>query len=375
MSNPVAKILFFIAEDWFVCSHWLPLIRGAKNAGYDVVVVTNVQKHGHEIMQLGVKVIPLNIARRSVNPLAALITIKALISIYLSERPTLSHHVALKPMLLGSIAAMVARVPHRINWVAGMGWLFIANGLKAAILQKTVKKLLSVFLVPSRVIVENVDDQSIMLGLGIKPADISIVRGAGVDTRTFSPKVPPLSPIKIVLPARMLWDKGVSEFVSAARCLKSDGVNALFILVGGCDNGNPASIPEIQLKSWEQDGIVEWWGRREDMPQVLQAAHIVCLPSYREGLPKALLEAASCGKPIVTTDVPGCREVVQHGYNGLLVAARDSEGLAHAMRQLITSESMRERMGKAGRELVLQEFSEEHIVDNVLKIYKHLLNA
>ncbi len=374
MSKKSLKILYFIAEDWFVCSHWQPLLKGAKDAGYEVVVVTNVQAHAREIESLGAKLIPLNIARRSVNPLAALKTIKTLVSIYISEKPTISHHIALKPMLLGSIAAAIAGIPHRVNWVAGMGWLFIANGFKATILKGVVKKLFAVFLAPTQVIVENEDDKSIMLDLGVKPFHVSIVRGAGVDTDVFSPKPNASSSITVLLPARMLWDKGVGEFVSAAKFLKSEGVNAVFVLVGGCDAGNPASIPETQLEEWEQQGLVEWWGRREDMPNVLAMAHIVCLPSYREGLPKALLEAASAGKPIVTTDVPGCREVVEHGYNGLLVPAKDSGSLANAIRGLIENSSMRQRMGQAGRELVLREFSQEHIIENVLQIYRHLLN-
>ncbi len=177
----------------------------------------------------------------------------------------------------------------------------------------------------------------------------------------------------VLLPARMLWDKGVAEFVEAATQLKSRGMLARFVLVGEPDIENPASVPEHQLISWQKDGVVEWWGRREDMPQVLKQSHIVCLPSYREGLPKSLLEAASCGRPIVTTDVPGCREIVHDGENGILVEARNSTALADALARLLADRELRKWMGRRGRERVLNEFSQEIVVAQVLAIYHEAL--
>ncbi|MCB5187688.1 glycosyltransferase family 4 protein [Methylobacillus caricis] len=375
MVNTKPKILFFIAEDWFACSHWLPLITGTKLAGFDVVLVTNVTNHEGELEQLGIRVIPLNIVRRSLNPFSAILTVYRLATIYRKERPEICHHIAIKPMLLGSIAAALTKVRHRVNWVAGLGWLFISQGWFALFLKRGVTKVFSHLLKSTEVIVENGDDAAVMQGMGMRPSHITLIRGAGVDTRVFAPQArDEKPPIVVVLPARMLWDKGIGEFVEAAAMLKAEKIDARFVLVGGTDAGNLASIAEAQLRTWQALGHIEWWGRRDDMPKVLEQANIVCLPSYREGLPKALLEAASSGKPIVTTNVPGCREVVQDGYNGILVPAKDAIKLAEALRRLILDHVMRQRMGHAGREMVLKEFSQEYIVRKVLSVYKRLIN-
>ena len=204
------------------------------------------------------------------------------------------------------------------------------------------------------------------------PARLRLIRGAGVNIQTFYPKVPPFGPVVIVLVARMLWDKGVGEFVEAAHYLTKEGVNARFVLVGDPDPANPASIPEATLRNWQGQHGVEWWGRREDMPAVLQGAHIACLPSYREGLPKSLLEAAACGLPIVTTDAPGCREVVRDGVNGLLVPVRDSAALATALGKLIGDPALRRRMGEQSRLLAESEFGQEAIIAQTLAVYREV---
>ncbi|MFJ5445048.1 glycosyltransferase family 4 protein [Methylobacillus methanolivorans] len=369
------KIIFFIAEDWFACSHWLPLLSSTKLNGFEVVLITNVTSHLSELERHGIRVVPLNIVRQSLNPLSALRTIYRLVKIYRTEQPDICHHIAIKPMLLGSIAAALVNVKHRVNWVAGLGWLFISQGWLPSLLKRSVTKVLGFLLKSTAVIVENGDDAAVMQGIGVPLSHITLIRGAGVDARIFSPKQKESeSPVVVVLPARMLWDKGVGEFVEAAALLKAEQLDVRFVLVGGTDIGNPASITEAQLQTWQASEHIEWWGRREDMPKVLEAADIVCLPSYREGLPKALLEAAASGKPIVTTDVPGCREVVINEYNGLVVAEKSAEKLAIALRRLITDSALRHRMGQAGRELVLQEFSQEIIVGKVLSVYERLIN-
>lgn len=366
------KILFFVTEDWFVCSHWLPLIEGAKNAGFQVVVVTRTNKHAERILQHGVRLIPFEISRRGSNVFREFKTILRLMEIYRKERPDIVHHVAMKPMLYGSLVSHLLRVPHTVNWVAGMGWLFVSNNWRAKILQVVVQRVLGMLLRGSLVIVENKDDQAIIASTGVAVQHIHLVRGAGVNTLLYSPSPEPKGVPLVVLPARMLWDKGVGEFVEAATQLKNQGVNARFVLVGEPDMENPASVPEHQLLAWDKEGVVEWWGRREDMPQVLAQSHIVCLPSYREGLPKSLLEAASCGRPIVTTDVPGCREIVHDGDDGLLVEARNVSALADALAKLLANPEMRQRMGQRGRKRVLSEFSQESIVTQVLALYREM---
>lgn len=374
MKHCKPKILFFVTEDWFVCSHWLPLIQGAGNAGFEVIVVTRVKKHADMIIQQGAKLVPFEISRRGSNIFHELNTIFQLFKIYRKERPDIVHHVAMKPMLYGSLVAHLVRIPHTVNWVAGMGWLFTSNQWKAKTLSTVVRKILGALLRQTVVIVENKDDHAIVADAGVASQDIHLVRGAGVDTRLYCPSPEPDGIPVIVLPARMLWDKGVAEFVEAARQLQQRGVHARFVLVGEPDPENPASVSESQLLDWQKGGCVEWWGRREDMPDVLAQSHIVCLPSYREGLPKSLLEAASCGRPIVTTDVPGCREIVCDGDNGLLVEVRNPVALADALEKLLFDAELRQRMGQRGRERVLNEFSQEQIVAHVLTIYRETLS-
>jgi glycosyltransferase involved in cell wall biosynthesis len=254
-----------------------------------------------------------------------------------------------------------------------MGWLFISNTWRAKILRIVVRKVLGMLLHGTTVIVENKDDQAVIADIGVAAQHLHLIRGAGVDTLLYAPSPEAESAPLVVLPARMLWDKGVGEFVEAAIQLKSRGVNARFVLVGEPDEENPTSVSEHQLVNWQKNAVVDWWGRREDMPQVLAQSHIVCLPSYREGLPKSLLEAASCGRPIVTTDVPGCREIVRDGDNGLLVEVCNSTALTDALAKLLADPELRQQMGRRGRERVMNEFSQERIVAQVLALYREAI--
>lgn len=369
-----AKILFFVTEDWFVCSHWLPVILGAKAEGYDVVVVTRANRHAGIIRQHGARVIPFELSRRGSNLFREIAAIRKLLGIYREEKPEIVHHVAMKPMLYGSLVAHLLRVPHTVNWVAGMGWLFVSDTRQAKLLQTLVRRVLGMLLRGTSVIVENKDDREIIAGLGVKAEDIRLVRGAGVDTSMYAPCPQADGVPLVVLPARMLRDKGVVEFVEAARQLRQRGVHARFVLVGEPDPENPASVPEEQLIEWQQEGAVEWWGRSENMPQVYAQSRIVCLPSYREGLPKSLLEAASCALPVVTTNVPGCRDIVRDGDNGVLVEARNAGALADALGKLLANPKLCLQMGQRGRERVLQEFSQERIVSQVLSLYREVLS-
>jgi glycosyltransferase involved in cell wall biosynthesis len=326
-----------------------------------VVVVTRTNKHAEMILQHGARVIHFDISRRGSNLFREFATILRLAGIYRKEKPDIVHHVAMKPMLYGSLVAHLVRVPHTINWVSGMGWLFVSGTRRAKIMQIAVRKALGILLRGTAVIVENPDDEAIISSLGVADRHIHLVRGAGVDTVLYAPSPEPEGVLQVVLPARMLWDR-------------QRGVKARFVLVGEPDTENPASVPMEQLLAWQKEGVVEWWGRREDMPRVLMNSHIVCLPSYREGLPKSLLEAASCGRAIVTTDVPGCREIVRDGDNGLLVEARNATALADALSRLLDNPALRHKMGQCGRERVLDEFSQERIVAQVLTLYREVLS-
>ncbi len=374
MSRP--KLLYFITEDWYFCSHRLPLALAAQGAGYDVAVVTNVNEHGEAIRQAGIRLIPLNLSRRGMNPLSELAMLVRLIVLYRKEEPDLVHHVAMKPVIYGSLAARLSGVPRVVNALAGLGYVFTSDQLTASLLRPVIgsafKRLLN-----SRstcLILQNNDDRAMFIRRRfINDARIRLIRGSGVDTAVFSPTPEPPGIPVVMLSSRMLWDKGIKEFVEAARQLKARGAEARFVLVGDTDTHNPTAISNEQLIAWHTEGVIEWWGLRDDMPAVLAQANIVCLPSYREGLPKVLLEAASCGRPIVTTDTPGCREVVRNGENGLLIPVRSTLELADAIQNLIANPELRQKMGLRGREIVMSEFAVEKVVSETMAVYEELL--
>ena len=371
--NTPPRILFVVTEDWYFVSHRLALAVAAQAAGFEVVVATRVGRHGEAIRAAGIRLVPFGLARSYGNPLREIL---ALVRLYRRERPDIVHHVALKPIVYGAVAAWLARVPAQVNAVVGLGWLFTSTKGVMRLIRPAARWILASLLRMrgSLTIVQNPDDRALLVRSHLPESRIRLIRGAGVDTTVFAPAPEPAGPVCIVLAARMLWDKGVGEFVEAARLIRQAGVQARFALVGDPDNDNPASVPEATLRGWHGQDGVEWWGRRDDMPSVYQAAHIACLPSYyREGLPKVLLEAAACGRPLVTTDAPGCREVVQDGDNGILVTPRDAQSLARAMRKLIEDEKLRHAMGKRGREIMLKDFSSEQVVRETLAIYRELV--
>lgn len=371
--NP--KLLFVVTEDWYFVSHRLALAQAALKAGFDVSVATRVRLHGAEIEHAGIHLIPIKLRRKSANPYSELMAIAELISIYRRERPDIVHHVAMKPILYGSIAAWLTGVRNVINAIAGMGYIFVSSSSSARVIRWVVKKAFRILFSRenSKVIVQNADDLNFLQeNLNIKAANLVLIRGAGVDTRKFIASPEPDGRIIVVLPARMLWDKGVGEFVEAARILREQGSDARFILAGGLDEANPAAIPTEKLSEWNQHADVEWWGHSESMADIYAQSHIICLPSYREGLPKALLEAAASGRPIVTTDVPGCREIVIDGHNGLLVPVKDGQALAKALGRLIADKELRVKMGSHGREMVETEFSEQRVFDQTLVLYRQL---
>jgi len=370
------KLLFLVTEDWYFYSHRLPLAREAQRNGYSVVVATRVQEHGQRILAEGFKLIPIGMQRRSKNPFRELSALIELIRVYKSERPDIVHNIAIKPVIYGSLAALFARVPRVINAIAGMGYVFTSKSIRAKSLRPFIKLALKFLLNRSttRTIFQNPDDQNMLVQEGIVRRERTmLIRGSGVDPQTYLPTPEPTGLVTIVLASRMVWDKGIKEFVEAARMLKADRINARFVLVGDTDHGNFAAVPTAQLEIWNKSGIVEWWGKRDDMPRIFAASHIVCLPSaYGEGIPKVLIEAASCGRPIVTTDAPGCREIVRNNENGLLVPVRDHVALARALRMLIDDSSLRTQMGARGRELVLKEFTIEKVVGETVSLYKSL---
>ncbi len=366
------KLLFLVTEDWYFVSHRLPLAVAAREAGFGVVVVTRVREKVAAIAAAGIRVIPFEMNRGGMNPLRELATLFRLWLLYRRERPDIVHHVALKPVLLGGLAARLAGVRAVVSAVAGLGFLY-SGDRRAPRAARLLRWLLPSLIGRGRAIAQNPEDAAMLADCGVASFRIRLICGAGVDTTCFSPQPEPPGLPLVVLPARMLRDKGVAEFVAAARDLRDQGVRARFALVGAPDAANPACISETELRAWAAEGVVEWWDHRDDMRAVYAACHVVCLPSYREVLPKALLEAAACGRPIVATDAPGCREIVRDGDNGLLVPVRDAAALAAALRRLLEDGGLRRDMGARGRELAVAAFSVEQVVSETLALYRELL--
>jgi glycosyltransferase involved in cell wall biosynthesis len=373
------RLLLFVVNDvGFFLSHRLPLAMAAKEHGFQVCVATPPGDGVEQVKAFGIRHFMVPLSRSGANPFAELLTILKLYRLYRRLRPSLVHHVTIKPVLYGTLAARLAKVPAVVNAISGLGFVFLARGWLSALIRGAV--LTSYRWLFSRkclwVIVQNHDDYHYLLDEGcLRKEKIELIRGSGVDLAHFSVHPEPQQLPLVVLPARMLWDKGVGEFVTAARQLKYQGVKARFALVGGIDLNNPKSVPARQLAAWARQRDIEWWGNRQDMAEIFTQANIICLPSYREGLPKVLLEAAASGRCIVTTDVPGCREVVMEGENGLLVPARESEPLAKALKRLIEHPELRNTMGYKGRTMAESDFAIEQVIEKHMSIYQRALET
>lgn len=375
MSVPT-RILYVVNDAGFFLSHRLPLAQAAHANGYEVHVATPEDEASKTISSHGYKFHTVFIDRRSMRPLGEFKTFLSLYRLYGNIRPDIVHQVTIKPVIYGGLAARLARVPAVVSALTGLGHIFVDRSRRAKIVRLLVKIGLR-FAVNHRnsiTIFQNLDDRELFIAEGlISASKTRLVKGSGVDMTHFRPAQEAQGIPLVVLASRMLWNKGIGVFMQATTQLRNC-VHARFALVGDTDPGNPEAIPASQLAVWKGEGVVEFWGRRTDMIDVFRQAFVVCLPSYYgEGVPKVLIEAAACGRPIVTTDTPGCREIVRHGINGLLVPPRDATALASALRRLIEDPELRRRMGRAGREIAVAEFSLEKVVSETLAVYKKLL--
>lgn len=367
------KLLFVVSGAKFFFSHRLALAKAAQKIGYEVHVATPPNEFTDRIVAEGLQHHPIYLDRGGLNPVKDIFSVFSLWRLYRRLRPDIVHHVTVKPILYGSIAARWSKVPAIVNAFTGLGFVFIDQSAKIKFLRRLLargfkygfklKKMCAIF--------QNTDDRDQFVKAEIIRAENCVlIRGSGVSMSLFAPTKESDEKVLIVLAARMLWDKGILEFVEAASYLKNKNVNARFALIGGIDEANPTAVNEKQLHQWVSEGIIEWWGERHDMPAIMQQAHVVCLPSYREGLPRVLVEAAASARPIVATDTPGCRDVVCHGENGFLVPVKNSEALAEALEALIRSPQLRYEMGLKGRELIEREHALERIIDQTLAVYQ-----
>ena len=376
----LTSILFLVTEDWYFVLHRLPIARAARQAGYRVLIATQLSTHREMLEAEGFEVIPMVWQRSSMNPLVAWREIHQIHSIYRRCRPDIVHHIALKPSLYGSIAARWSGTGRVVNNLAGLGQAFCSTGLFAALIRTgLVFAFRRLFRGRQKcTIVENEDDLAFLVDRIGLPADQAIlIRGIGVDEQRYTCSEEQKDTVPaVVMVSRLLWPKGVQELVDAGQLLAERGIHVVIRLVGKPDEASRLSVPEQQLREWQAKGVIEWPGYLEDIPAVWRDAAVAVLPSYyREGIPRSLLEAAASCRPVVTTDMPGCREIVEDGVNGLLVRPRDTVALADALERLIVSPKLRATMGKAGRERVLQYFTERRVVEQTLTVYRTLLET
>lgn len=370
------RLLFVVNNPAFFMSHRVPVALAAQRAGYDVHVATMDGPAVADIEALGMTHHAIPMTRSGKHPLQELGTLLALLRLFRHVRPQVVHLVTIKPVLYGGIAARLARVPGMVAAISGLGFVFLSNSLKMRLVRAVVARLYRLALGHrnSRVIFQNGADRDLLKSLGaVRDEQVVLIRGAGVDLDLCRAlPEPPAPPVVVTMVARLLRDKGVQEFVQAARLLRERGVPVTMRLVGGVDAGNPASATPAEVEAWQREGCVEALGERADVPQLYADSHIAVLPSYREGLPKSLIEAAACGRAVVTTDVPGCRDAIDPGKTGLLVPVRDPQALADAIARLAGDATQRQAMGAAGRALAEREFSIERVARIHVDLYDTL---
>lgn len=368
------KIVLFANTDWYLWNFRRSLAVALRDAGHDVLLISPDGPYGEKLRALGLRWQKLPMNRRSLNPLREARLLWHLLRLFRKERPALVHGFTIKCAVYGSLAARFARVPARVNAVAGMGYVFISDSWKARVLRPLVSTLLKLALggTNARLILQNPDDVALFARSRlVDAAQVRLIPGSGVDCSRFLPDPDHFAGarLRVLLPARLLWDKGLAEYVQAARLLHAEGRPIDFLLAGDPDPGNPAAVPEAEVREWVREGLVQWLGHVDDMPALLRSVDIVALPSYREGLPKGLIEAAASGCALVTTDVPGCREVVTHEVDGLLVPVRDGDALAKGIARLQEDPPLRARLAEAGRRKALEQFDERIVVARTLDVY------
>lgn len=373
-------LLMLVTEDWYFCLHRLEIARAARAAGYRVLIATQLSDCREKIEREGLELLPMRWSRASLNPLHALSEILQTARILRRCRPDLVHLVALKPSLYGGIAALLTGTRPVVYNLAGLGSAFSAQGPGARLIRGVLETAFRLLFRRrhSCTIVENSDDREfLMRRIGLPPRQAILIRGIGVDQHRFDYSDEPETAVPVItLVSRLLWPKGIGELVEAGRLLRARGLAFRIQLVGMPDPQSRLSVPESQLRAWQEQDEVVWLGYREDIPAIWRQSSIAVLPSYyREGIPRSLLEAASCGRAIVTTDMPGCREIVEHGRNGLLVPPRDVQALADALEKLLRDAPLRAAMGRAGHAMVLQDFTQEYVIEQSLVVYKQLLHG
>ena len=374
------KILLFANTAWYLYNFRRSLAKGLLDAGHEVVLVSPPDEYGQKLLSIGLRWLPAPMQRRSVNPLRELLLLRWLTRLMQAERVELVHSFTVKCAIYGSISARLAGVPARVNAIAGMGYVFTRNDARARALRVVANTMMRVALGGPgvRLVLQNEDDLAAFEAVGfLDKSFMRLIPSSGVDCQRFSPsqRVPRHDGFCVLLAARLLWDKGLAEYADAARQVLASGRKVRFLLAGSPDVGNPTSVPEDAVKAWQASGVLQWLGHVDDMAALLKTVDAVVLPSYREGLPKGLIEAGACALPLVTTDVPGCREVVTDGVDGLLVPVRDATALANAIARLYDDPDLCAQLGRAARKKVMSLYDEHIVIADTMAIYEELRPA
>ena len=379
--NPM-KIAFFANTDWYLYNFRLTSALRLQSLGVEVVMVSPPGDFGARFAGHGIRWLTLPMDRASLNPVRETWLLGQLVRLLQRERPDLLHNFTVKCAVYGSVAARLSTVPAIVNAVAGLGYVFTADHAKARMLRPVVTTLMRRTLANgnSRIILQNPDDADAFAKLRLAaPEKIRLIRSSGVDTERFRPVVredDPYRPLKVLLAARLVWEKGIREYVDAAIQLRAQGRKIELLLAGTPDAGNPRSVLRHEVEAWHRDGLLQWLGHVEDMAQLLGQVDVMALPSYyREGVPKSLIEGAACGLALITTGLPGCREVVtEHGVDGLRVEPRCAKSLAEALAQLDDDRSLLRRLGLQAREQALRNFDERIVIQKTIDVYGELLS-
>ena len=370
------KVVFFANTDWYLYNFRLDLARHLAAQGVEVVMMSPPGDYGERLEQEGFRWIPLPMERRSLNPVQELRLLKFIRDVYRRERPDAVHNFTIKSVVYGGLAARSVGIRCRIHAVTGLGHVFVSRTLRARLLRPLVKRLLKAALrgSHSRLVVQNPDDRQLFVDLKlIDPGHIHLIKSSGVDTEVFVPtRHKRGARFRVLLAARLLWEKGIREYAHAAEKLAVRTDSIEFLLAGATDPGNPSAVEEHDIRVWQLTGVLKVLGHVDDLQYLMREVDLMVLPSYREGVPRGLIEAAAMELPIVTTDAPGCREVVDDGVNGLLVPVGDAEALAQAIEYLLDHPDKCREFGKAGRQKVLREFDQKIVFALTDQVYREL---
>jgi len=382
------KIVLFAPSDAYLFNFRGALAAALHSAGHEVLMVAPDGPFGERFEALGYRWCPAPMERAGMNPFKELWLIVWLSRLLRRERVDLVHGFIIKGAVYGSLAGRAAGVSGRVASITGMGYLFLHHGLWSRVLRGLVRILFRIAFSGSavRVVVQNRDDLALFRDERLARSEIlEMIPGSGVDCERFAPEAGRAGsgdavarsastavPFRVLLPARLLWHKGLAEYLGASRILQAQGRQVRFLLAGAPDESNPTSVSQATVRAWDEQGLIEWLGYVEDMPSLYRSVDAVVLPSYREGLPKVLVEGAATALPLVTTDVPGCREVVVEGQDGLLVPVKDPQALATAIAQLQDDPALRWRLGKAARSKALLQFDSSIVIKRFFQIYSDL---